>query len=232
MMGYSAKPGRLLLLVAYILTANVQAQSLKYMPYKGEPSNLSYNLLFCDDLALYKTRYNGANNRPWQELFSQPVNLKKLRELANTGSIESRLRILAFNELKQHHALPKKKQLLGIIVEVSLEQGLDTLAVYRDLSTRYINQSGKLFIWETPKPGIEVKIQKLFQETQPIIEKIGPWGKPRLPPPPTGQVRLTFLVSDGLYFGQGTMRELSRSPLAGPVVTAATELLFALTRQK
>ena len=118
-----------------------------------------------------------------------------------------------------------------MIIEVGLEHGLDTLAAYKDLRVRYINQSGKMIIWETRKPIIDTKIRKLFQEAQPIIEKIGPWNKPRLSPPPAGMMRLTFLVNDGLYFGEGTMRDLGRSPLAGPVVTAATELLFELTRQ-
>jgi hypothetical protein len=220
-----------LLLCGLFLVSGVTAQALSYTPYKDEATNVIYNLLFCDDLALYKTHYQGPIRGPWQVLFAKPANLKKLRTLANSPSAETRLRILAFNALKQHKALPKKKQLLGVIVEVGLEHGLDTLAAYRDMRARYINHSGKLLVWETHKPAIDAKIRKLFQEAQPIIEKIGPWGKPRLPPPPTGQMRLTFLVSDGLYFGQGTMRDLGRSPLAGPVVTAATELLFALTRE-
>jgi hypothetical protein len=163
-------------------------------------------------------------------LFSTPTDAKRLQVLADTTSQETRLRILAFNELKQQNQTKKKKELLGVIIEVGMENGLDTLAAYKDLRVRYINRSGKLIIKDDSEPKIDAKIRKLFQEAQPIIEKIGPWNKPRLPPPPAGQVRLTFLVSDGLYFGEGTMRELGRSPLAGPVVTAATELLFALTR--
>jgi len=218
----------LLLLVGLMLVMEVQAASLNYTPYKDEATNLLYNLLFCDDLGLYQTHHKGPVSGPWQVLFAQPANLENLRRLADSDSAETRLRILAFNALKQHHALPKKKQLLGVIVEVGLEHGLDT--AYRDLRIRYINQSGKLLVEEAPQPGIDARIRKLFQEAQPIIDKIGPWDKPRLPPPVAGQVRLTFLVSDGLYFGQGTMRELARSPLAGPVLTAATELLYALTK--
>ncbi len=219
-----------LLLIGLLLVMNVQAASLKYTPYKDQATNLEYNLLFCDDLALYQTQHKEPVSGPWRVLFTQPANLENLRQLAESASEDTRIRILAFNELKQHHALPKKKQLLGVIVEVGLEHGLDTLAAYRNLRTRYINKSGKLRVGEKHKPGIDDRIRKLFQEAQPIIEKIGPWGKPRLAPPAAGQVRLTFLVSDGLYFGQGTMRELARSPLAGPVLTAATELLFALTK--
>lgn len=224
-------PKILLLLFALMLTSGVHAQGMKYAPYQDQATNTIYSLLFCDDLGLYKATYTGPIEGPWQVLFSNPVNVKGLQALANSPTAETRLRILAFNALKQKNVAPKKKELLGVIIEVGLEHGLDTLAAYKDLRVRYINQSGKMIIWETRKPVIDTKIRKLFMEAQPIIEKIGPWDKPRLAPPPAGKMRLTFLVNDGLYFGEGTMRELGRSPLAGPVVTAATELLFELTRQ-
>ena len=224
-------PRILLLLIVLMLTSEVHAQGTKYTPYKDQATNTFYNLLFCDDLGLYKTAHKGPIEGPWQVLFSNPADVKNLQALANSPTAETRLRILAFNALKQQHIAPKKKELLGVIIEFGLEHGLDTLAAYKDLRVRYINHSGKLIMRETHTPAIDPKIRKLFQEVQPIIEKIGPWGKPRLAPPPAGQMRLTFLVSDGLYFGEGTMRDLGHSPLAGPVVTAATELLFELTRQ-
>jgi hypothetical protein len=219
-----------ILLVLFVISVSggVQAAGVWYTPYHDRASNLSYNQLFCDDLSLYNNQHKG----PWQVLFAQPANLKNLQTLANSVSAETRLRILAFNALTQHKVAPKHKELLGVIVEVGLEHGLKTLAAYQDLHIRYLNQNGKLLVWEQRDPDIDAKIHKLFQETQPIIEKIGPWGKPRLPPPDNGQVRLSFLVNDGLYFGQGTMGELARSPLAGPVVTAATELLFALSQHE
>jgi len=224
-------PRILLLLGAAILSTTVCAQGMKYTPYTDRATNLTYNLLFCDDIALYKVSQQDPASGPWQVLFAKPANIASLQTLADSSLVETRLRILAFNALTRLNVQSKKKELLGVIVEVGLEHGLDTLAVYQDQRVRYINQSGKLLVREVSTPGISAKIRKLFQEAQPIIEKIGPWRKPRLPPPAAGQMRLTFLANDGLYFGEGTMHDLSRSPLAGPVVTAATELLFALTHQ-
>ena len=222
---------RILLLLFTIFTTNsAVANGLRYTPYNDAATDTIYNLLFCDDLALYKASHKGPVTGPWQVLLTTPTDLHKLQTLANSPSQETRLRILAFNELKKQNHLVKKKLLLGVIIEVGLEHGLDTLAAYQDLRARYINQSGKMTLWEARNPKVDAKIRKLFQESQPVIEKIGPWGKSRLSPPPAGMVRLTFLVSDGLYFGEGTMRDLGHSPLAGPVVTAATELLFELTR--
>lgn len=44
-----------------------------------------------------------------------------------------------------------------------------------------------------------------------------------------GNVRLTFLVADGLYFGEGPHAVLERDGMAGPVLAAATALLVAVT---
>jgi len=219
----------LLLILIYIVTRHVHADEPPYSPYTDSATNIIYNQLFCDDLSLYRDEAK-TRKGPWLTVFASPLNLNTLRQTALSKSIDARTRLLAFKLLKQHHALPKKKQLLGVIVEVGFKQGLDTLAAYADKSVRYINRSSKYHEWLQPTPAIDAKTRKLFQETMPIIEKIGPWNKSRLPPPVPGQVRLSFLVSDGLYFGQGSMKELSRSPLAGPVLTAATELLFTLTR--
>ena len=70
-------------------------------------------------------------------------------------------------------------------------------------------------------------VKRLFAASEHIVSRIGPWDKPRLGPPNPGNVRLSFLVSDGLYFGEGPMAVMQREPLAGPVIQEATELLLA-----
>jgi hypothetical protein len=39
---------------------------------------------------------------------------------------------------------------------------------------------------------------------------------------------MSFLVSDGLYFGQGPFNVMQRDPLAGPIIAAGLELLQAV----
>ncbi|EAQ76287.1 hypothetical protein WH5701_15811 [Synechococcus sp. WH 5701] len=50
----------------------------------------------------------------------------------------------------------------------------------------------------------------------------------RRAPPEDDNIRLTFLVSDGLYFGEGPMTVMQREPLAAPILQTATELLQAV----
>src|SRR6267142_5950681 len=94
---------------------------------------------------------------------------------------------------------------------------------------RYINQSGKMLFWEANDAKVEEKIKKLFSAGDKVVGKIGPWDKSRLPPPAKALMRMTFLVNDAIYFGQGPMEALQRDPLGGSVVASATELLMELT---
>jgi hypothetical protein len=89
---------------------------------------------------------------------------------------------------------------------------------------RYINQTGKLAVFEGV-PSMQPLVQNLFKASQPIIDRIGPWEHSRLPPPKSGNIRLTFLVSDGLYFGEGPIPRMEQDPMAAQVIRNAAVLL-------
>jgi hypothetical protein len=213
--------------LGFAVTVNAHAGG--YSPYKDGAANQIYNLLFCDDLALYRPAKNESNEGPWRTLFANPKNVKALQALASNPSEESRVRILAFRALGKSAAPIQRKELLGIVIEVGLDGGLDTLAAYKDFRARYINHSGKMLIWETRDPKMDAKIKNLFTNSDKVIEKIGPWDNSRLPPPTKGLMRMTFLVNDAIYFGQGPMEALQRDSLGASMVTSATELLVELT---
>ncbi|HMP91686.1 MAG TPA: hypothetical protein PKD90_02375 [Phnomibacter sp.] len=61
------------------------------------------------------------------------------------------------------------------------------------------------------------------------MHQIGAWHKPTRPAPTTGNVRITFIDADGLYFGEGSIGILFNDPMAGPVLTLATMLLKYIT---
>ena len=70
-----------------------------------------------------------------------------------------------------------------------------------------------------------VRLQPAFNHAQPAIQRVGAWEGPRLPPPTGSNVRITLLVSDGLYLGEGPFGAMQRDPIAAPVIKAAGELL-------
>jgi len=201
--------------------------STPYSPYSNEAANIIYNLLFCDNPDGFKSK-SGETPTRWQKiLFSTPSDVAALEALASDTSQEGRVRFLAFSRLREQGKIVQPKILLGVIIEVPLKGGLDTLAAFSEGGVRYVNQSGKLVVIEGVDSFLPL-VKRLFSVSEPVVSQIGPWNKPRLAPPKQGNVRLTFLVSDGLYFGEGPMPVMQREAVAGPIINQATELLQAV----
>jgi hypothetical protein len=200
-------------------------------PYGNQGLDKVYNLLFCDQPELLQPAIDNAKEYPWNVLFAATPDAAALQQLAADTNAESRMRLLAYTVLANMGKKATEKELLGVIIEVGLEGGLDVLAAYDDGTARYINQSGSMIVWESPNAESNALLDRLFAESEVVVSKIGPWDKARLSEPGNGEVRLNFLVSDGLYFGQGPFDVLSNDPMGGPVIDAATKLMVFLTEQ-
>ncbi|MGI4864947.1 MAG: hypothetical protein ACRYFZ_13565 [Janthinobacterium lividum] len=200
-------------------------------PYRNESLNKLYNLLFCDDIALYKTE-DHSTDYPWNILLADAPDPAQLAAVAADQKLESRQRLLAHQVLSTIGAPTDTKELLGVVVEVGLPNGLDVLAAFSDGSARYFNQAEKLLVWETSTEQSTHLVNQLFAEGQRVINIIGKWEEKRRPFPKNGFVRMSFLVSDGLYFGEGPFEVLQADPLGSPVIQAATQLMAYLTQYK
>ena len=198
-------------------------------PYNDNATNLIYNLLFCDNIELYKENTQPPYAYPFDVLFAEVSSVEDLKKVAADAEVEPRLKRLAYNRLLSKGSVAVVKELLAVIIEVGLEDGLDVLASFKDGTARYIHQTGKILIWETADATSMELTQDLFRISEMIVERIGPWDKPRRPHPAKGMVRITFLVSDGLYFGEGPMNVLFADAMAGPALTSGTQLLSYIT---
>ena len=80
-----------------------------------------------------------------------------------------------------------------------------------------------------PRPGglpvANALARQWIELARPLVARVGPWGKARLPPPVKPNFRITFVVSDGPYFGQGLFEAMERDALAGPLIRHAGRLL-------
>jgi len=179
--------------------------------YSDPALNQLYNLLFADDVAAFGASAAGDPAAVAEDEFA-----------------ESRLRVVAFRRLAASGVeVPADPPLLGVIVEIALDEGLDTLAAYADGSVRYINHAGGVTIIEPGGP-LTAQAAGLLLVSQKVVTAIGPSPGDRQPPPSTGQARLTFLVGGQIYFGQGPFGALSADRLAGPVLATATTLLSTI----
>jgi hypothetical protein len=197
-------------------------------PYRNDGLNKIYDLLFCDNIELYTPQ----EVYPWDVLFARPLDIDRLQVVANDPNLESRARVLSYHLLRTAKIAVPAKQLFGVIVEVSLRGGLDVVAAFSDGSARYINHAEKVLVWETRTEESQALITDLFNQSVNVVNRLGPWDLERRPFPTGGMIRLSFLVSDGLYFGEGPFEDMERDPMGGPVVQAATRLMAFLTSQK
>ncbi|GAB3638662.1 hypothetical protein GCM10027422_42520 [Hymenobacter arcticus] len=199
-------------------------------PYQNDGLNHVYELLFCDDIALYR-QTTEPTAYPWTVLLAAAPSTAQLQAVATDKTLEARQRLLAYRLLTASGAPIDHREILGVVVEVGLPGGLDVLAAFSEGGARYLNQAEKLLVWETQTPESRRLIDELFDASLTVVNQIGKWEQPRRPFPPNGMVRLTFLVSDGLYFGEGPFEVLQADPMGGPVIAVATRLMAYLTQQ-
>ncbi len=186
-------------------------------PYGTAKVNNIYNLLFCDDPALFKDQ-NG------QERFGADAKVADVRKIAEDESQESRVRALAYNWLRARKESVPAGKLLGVVFEVPIDNGLDTLAVYADGSVRYINHTAVMSIFDGTPPEIAAAGKAIVASAAAVVGSFKPSDKDRLPPP-TLEVRVTFLAADGRHVAQETWEEIGRDPKLGPIVLNGAKLL-------
>jgi hypothetical protein len=202
-----------------------------YSPYTDRACNHVYNLLFCDKPALFRRLQKGEPQGNWKTLLSVEPYAAGLKAIAEDKTQPSRERILAYNRLRERGEAVVPRELLGTIVEVKLPDGLDVLAAYEDCGVHYIHH--REIVTEFVPAPVEWRLilRRLMDASQTAVDCTGPWVQPRVAPPTEGMIRMSFLVSDGLYFGQGLINVMDKDELAGPIIAASTELLKSVTRK-
>lgn len=120
------------------------------------------------------------------------------------------------------------KKLYGVVVEVTLEEGLDIVAAYVNHSARFFNFSGRAIVWEGADNSLDNEIDELLAAGRVVVSRIGRWEGVRPAAPEPGQARITMLTPGGLHFGQAQFDALARDAMGGPVIRAAMVLMKRL----
>ena len=195
------------------------------------------------DMPLESRGGSDATDVPWTHFADAARHLKAgdargaadaLMAVLRLPGLESRHYLQAYHHFRALGVDPPEelaKELLGVVIEVPMERGLDLLAAYADGSSRYYNYSGAAVLMDAPDEAIRDATDALLSASREVVPRIGPWQGSRPPPPDGGQVRLNFLTPSGLHFGQGAYEDLMRDPLAGPVLQAATSLMTRLVQR-
>jgi hypothetical protein len=186
---------------------------------------------------------NSGAGKPWASLKTAKEALNRgdkdacieiLKEIVSRNGLESMQYAQVWHFLRQLGIRPapeEAKNILGVVVEVGMDKGLDILAAYSDLTARYYNFSGAGVVWERPDASLDRSIQKILDSARAVVDKIAPWREPRPIEPPKGHIRINMLTPSGLHFGQGPFKVLASDPVGGPVVTAAVELMQLMVKK-
>jgi hypothetical protein len=146
------------------------------------------------------------------------------------GQPETRLRLQAWS-LARAAGVPRgedAKDVLGVVVDMGLDEGLDTLAGFGDGSARYLNHSGAAVIWDVPDMTVGQLVRALLEAAGAIAVMTGVLDGPRPEPPGPGGAMISVLTLGGIHTGSGTAQALSEDPWAGAVIAAAVELMAEL----
>lgn len=200
-----------------------------HKPYRDSTCNRLYNSLFCDKLSVLKREHPETSGH-WPTLLDDTPSVPALRAITDDRTLPSRERLVAYRRLRDLQEAVVPRELLGVVIEVKLANGLDVLVAYSDMTVHYIHHGEKAQTFDPAPAAWRSKTRKLLDVSQTAVESIGPWMQARVPPPTEGMIRMSFLVSDGLYFGQGLLSIMDKDELAGPIISAGTELLKSVTQ--
>jgi hypothetical protein len=163
-----------------------------------------------------------------------PAAEETLRELSVTPGLDSRFYLQAWHALRALGVAPtpeQAKHLYGVVLDVPMKGGLETLAAYEDRSCRYLHVAGSALVWEDrDDPVIGSLVDQLLDAGRAVVDVLSPSDGPR-PPLRPRHGRLSLLCPGGLLFGEGRMRALRSDPLSGPVVAAGEQLLYELVKR-
>ena len=147
------------------------------------------------------------------------------------GTTETRILLQAWSLARRVGIEPPAddaRRARGVVIDVGLDGGLDTLAGYEDGTARYLNQGGGAIVWEARDPSIDEAINALIAASQTVVERSGPLDGPRPAAPAAGYAAIWILTDGGIHLGAGPFQTLAMDPLGGPVIAAGTDLMRQL----
>lgn len=198
-------------------------------PYKNTGLNAIYNMLFCDDPLNFGNTDKQFEHKAQSLILSNSTKLEDLRNLLLDVNLDIRYQLLIYNKLIQLGEIPILHELLGIVIELGLDSGLDVLAAYKNGAVRYINQFEKLILWEALEENqINLLIQQLFHEGNKTFKNYDLQKLSRSSLPGVGVLRISLLRSDGTFYLEGSIDDLFSDSFTQPLLEVATYIMQIL----
>ncbi len=153
-----------------------------------------------------------------------------LESIASDASVETIHRVEAIRLLSAFGVeASESRQILGIVLEMSMPKGVDILAGYIDRTAYYINYSGKAVVWKRPDETLDAGINTFLEAARNLLAGSDSFSS-QVPSGPlaTGRGRMQLISLDGCRFVEDTFDNLAARTQEGQVLVSGTQLLSKL----
>jgi hypothetical protein len=151
---------------------------------------------------------------------------QRLREAVLLPGLESRALMVGWTALRALGvAAPDDDPLFGVVLDVPLADGLDTLAAYSDLSARYFNLGQPAIFYERDGSPLEGELRHVILQARfalggmPVSSRERPLG--------AGETRIVGLFASGTRVVDLAIDDVQGSRV-GPLFISATQFLESL----
>ncbi|MBI4346207.1 MAG: hypothetical protein HY553_05090 [Elusimicrobia bacterium] len=153
-----------------------------------------------------------------------------LRQIGEEREVETRVRLWCWRALRELKVAPeagRAGEVLGVVLELPLAFGVDTLAAYVDGTARYVNQGGAVLRFRGEDPKITALLRRLLREAQAVSGGL-PLGPRRAPP--KNRIRCSLLTREGIRSGEEELgRAGERGRFLSPTFRAAASLMYGIS---
>ena len=156
----------------------------------------------------------------------------ELRRVADMQNVDSLITLWAWNVLQDWGQQPDDdlaQKVLGVVMEVGLDKGIDVMAAYNDGTSRYVSRTGSMIAWDDHGDLNNDLARKIVAAAQTIVNQLP--ASTADAATTTGNVQFSVLTIGGIRGITAPMNELSRaaSPLSS-LFNASKELLISLIK--
>lgn len=197
------------------------------------------NLLFVDQsLEELVNHYNAPD-----DLFSQAYKYvkdgkseeakKSLKQVLADPTAEVRAKLWAWRALRQLGEKPPSNianEVQGVVLEVPVDNWVDTLAAYSDGRARYLNGKGGAIVWELPEEArISSLVRSIINAAKPLVEKAPAFDKHQ--PTKNDVVRISILTYGGIHIVEAKQSDITENHTMSTVYNAGAQLFLALLEE-
>lgn len=196
-------------------------------------------LLFVDHSLEEIAKLNNAPDDPFKQAHQfvkggKPEAAKKvLKQILDDPTSEVRTKLWAWNalrELGEKPAASVANEVQGVVMEVPVEDWVDTLAAYSDGRARYVNGKGGAIIWELPEnTRISALVGNFIKAAKSLVEKATVFSKHQ--PTKSDLIRMTILTYGGIRVIEAKQSELTEHHILSATNNAGTQLFLALLEE-